>query len=383
MAISLENKMQLWIKRRWNCLLIGKAGTGKTTLVKEAFEVAKLKYKIFSASTLDPFLELIGIPKEAKDENNISYIHYIKPRVFAYDEVEAIFFDEFNRGHKKIRNFVLELIQFKSINGEALKNLKIVWAAINPEDDELQQYDVEPLDPAQKDRFHIHYYMPYEIPKDYFTKKYKSASLTKSITEYWNKLTKEQKNLLSPRRLDYALEVHFGYGDITDVVPKQCNPELLKLAIKSSPCQEELNTLFNNKDTTKAKEFLEDEGNYETSIPYLTFNESWATFFVPLLPKEKISLLISESEEIKNVALKIYKDSSVIKEVLDDIVNAGTNAILVAKIDKQFTKDKDTQYNLIAVSDYFNHKDNLVSNEKREKIELSSSKMRFKVWENK
>ena len=43
--------------------------------------------------------------------------------------------DEFSRAHKKVRNAVMELIQFKSINGRKFKNLKIVWAAINPDDD--------------------------------------------------------------------------------------------------------------------------------------------------------------------------------------------------------------------------------------------------------
>ena len=62
------------------------------------------------------------------DDNGNSYLDLVRPQEFQDDEVEAIFMDEFSR-HKKVRNAVMELIQFKSINGRKFKNLKIVWAA--------------------------------------------------------------------------------------------------------------------------------------------------------------------------------------------------------------------------------------------------------------
>ena len=41
-------------------------------------------------------------------------------------------FDELNRAKPKVRNAVMELIQFRSINGIKFNNLRMIWAAINP-----------------------------------------------------------------------------------------------------------------------------------------------------------------------------------------------------------------------------------------------------------
>ena len=95
-----------------------------------------------------------------------------------------------HNSHKKVRNAVMELMQFKSINGKKFKNLRIVWAAINPEDED--EYDVERLDPAQKDRFHISLDIPYKPDLDYFTRVY-SEDTARAAISWWNELPDEIK----------------------------------------------------------------------------------------------------------------------------------------------------------------------------------------------
>src|SRR5574339_183824 len=99
--MSLDKKLDFWIKNNYNVLFKGKHGVGKTTSVLEAFNKSGLKWMYFSASTMDPFCDFVGIPKEVKDENGNSYLDLIRPRQFQNDEVEALFFDEFNRAPKK------------------------------------------------------------------------------------------------------------------------------------------------------------------------------------------------------------------------------------------------------------------------------------------
>ena len=136
-----NTKLDFWIQNNYNVILRGRHGVGKTACIKEAFDRNNLKWLYFSASTMDPWVDFIGVPKE-KVENGISYLDLVRPKAFAEDEVEALFFDEYNRSASKIRNAVMELIQFKSINGKQFKNLKIVWAAINPEDkDQIEAPD--------------------------------------------------------------------------------------------------------------------------------------------------------------------------------------------------------------------------------------------------
>ena len=126
-------------------------------------------------------------------EQGITTLDLVRPKAFATGDVEALFFDEFNRSPKKVRNAVMELIQFKSINGMKFPNLKIVWAAINP-DDEEETYDVEKLDPAQEDRFHITVAVPYRPNVDWFRKNY-NPRLADAAIQWWDELKPEDQEI--------------------------------------------------------------------------------------------------------------------------------------------------------------------------------------------
>jgi len=212
LAHAVENKM--------NILLKGAHGVGKTAMVKAAFDAAGLKWKYYSASTMDPWVDFIGVPKEKTDEKGNVYLDLVRPRDLAADEVEAIFFDELNRAHKKIRNAVMELIQFKSINGKKFNNLKIVWAAINP-DDEDGTYDVEKLDPAQIDRFQIHVDVPNEPNAAWFKRTFGTQG--ERAVKWWLGLEEKVKGYVSPRRLEYALQVLNSGGDPRNVLDARAN----------------------------------------------------------------------------------------------------------------------------------------------------------------
>jgi len=93
----VKNKLDFWIKHHWNVLFKGKHGVGKTSLVTEAFNRANLCWRYFSAATMDPWVDFIGVPKSVTDDFGNEVLELIRPKDFADDRVEAIFFDEFNR----------------------------------------------------------------------------------------------------------------------------------------------------------------------------------------------------------------------------------------------------------------------------------------------
>ncbi len=132
-----DKKLDFYIENGMNVLFIGRHGVGKTAMGKAAFERHNLKWKYFSAATMDPWVDFVGVPKETTDkETGENYIELVRPKGFHNDQVEAIFMDELNRAKDKVRNAVMELIQFRSINGVKFTKLKMIWAAINPEDEE-------------------------------------------------------------------------------------------------------------------------------------------------------------------------------------------------------------------------------------------------------
>jgi len=339
-------RLKTYLKNEKNILFIGKHGCGKTTVIRKLWESEGLKYRMFSASTMDPWVDFIGIPKEKTDEDGKSYLDFIRSRDFQDDEVEAILMDEYSRGHKKIRNAVMELIQFKSINGRVFKNLKIVWAAINPSDDEENDYDVEKLDPAQEDRFQIHIYMPYKPSLSYFSNKY-SPEIAASAVEWWKDLennSPEIINKVSPRRLDYALEVFYLGGDVRDVLPVQCNVSDLKKRLGQAPAMARLIEILGSKDKEKeAKKFMSIENNYSYVINSIVADNNLIDFFIPLLDSEKISKNLCSESKVLDWALKNYSVYPTVKTELEAILDAGLYRIPVAKIRKQFLKDKAAQ----------------------------------------
>jgi hypothetical protein len=282
-------------------LFIGKHGVGKTSIIKAAFERAGLNWKYFSASTMDPWVDLVGVPREKVDENGNTYLDLLRPKEFQDDTIEAIFFDEFNRSHKKIRNAVMELIQFKSINGKKFNRLHVVWAAINPADDEDEAYDTEPLDPAQEDRFHIKVDIPYTPDVKYFTDKFGRMSAKASV-EWWKGLPKPTQNQISPRRLDYALDIYSKGGDLNYVLPHGSNVGKLIQGLANGPMQDKLQELLSAGDKSKAEMFIKVENNYSSAIDFILKNKDFINFFLPLLEEEKLASLLATTtkKKIKN-----------------------------------------------------------------------------------
>jgi len=334
MAELRDEKLDFWLKNNLNVLLIGPHGVGKTARVLDAFERAKLRYRYFSAATMDPWVDFVGIPKEVKDDKG-SYLELVLPKDLRDDNIDALFFDEFNRSHKKVRNAVMELIQRKSINGRKFHNLRVVWAAINPDDEE--EYQVEPLDPAQKGRFQVKFNVPSEPSKSYFTQKF-DGHIAKAAISWWEELPPEIRKLVDPRSLDHALDMHRLGGDMKDVLPKACNPAKLVTTLKTGPIGERMKELFAKNDPEEARKFLAIENNYASALPHLASHKDWYGFFLPTLAPEKLSSLMSSDDKVKKFILALIANhpdkAAPYRRVIQDILQAGLQKKLVKEIKK-------------------------------------------------
>jgi hypothetical protein len=326
-----SNKLDFWIKHNYNIILRGMHGVGKTACIKEAFERNNLKWQYYSAATMDPWVDFIGVPKE-KTENGITYLDLIRPKIFAEDEIEALFFDEYNRSAAKIRNAVMELIQFKSINGKKFKNLRFVWAAINPENTEEDsnslEYNVEPVDPAQLDRFHIIYDVPYSLDVSYFKKKY-GIQIAEAGSSWWNSLSKEIKLKISPRRLDYALDMFTHSGDLRDVLPKEANIQKLIIEINNGTYKTQLADIVNTNDSEKIKKFINEENNFYNCIDLIVNNDNYIDVIVPLLDNEKAVKLISKYNKVLDY---IIQNELKFSQIIIDIIKSKGNKQIVKKL---------------------------------------------------
>lgn len=193
---ELIKKLTEYAENDLNVLLIGTHGIGKSSIVKQISENMKVKFKYYSSSTLDPFADIVGVPAPDKEKGTLTFY-----RPADLENAEFLFFDELNRAHPRVLNAVLEIIQFKTVNGKPLPNLKMVWAAINPPGD---VYQVEELDPALVDRFHCYIKMPSELDLEYLQKKM-NPEIAVTIKTWWDTLLDDaQKKVFTPRRVEYV-----------------------------------------------------------------------------------------------------------------------------------------------------------------------------------
>ena len=320
-CIPSQKDMNFWLENNYNVLFIGHAGVGKTSMVIDCWEKSNLKYKYFSASTMDPFVDFIGIPKEKEDEKG-SYLELVKPKDFRDDEIEALFFDEFNRSSKKIRNAVMELIQFKSINGKKYPNLKIVWAAINPDTDDNEfndmEYDVEPLDQAQRDRFQIHIEIPYKPIMSYFVEKYGERA-AKASCDWWQELSPEIKMKVSPRRLDYAIDIARKGGNIKWALPPVAGLDKLQEFLKNGSPKDRFVEILSSKDKEEMRKFLSNDNNFSSVKELVCQN---ADFCLSLIEEENLVKLMYEDENLQNAVFENFKS---FKEIIKLIESKRVN----------------------------------------------------------
>ncbi len=324
-----QSNFDFWIENNLNVLFYGKHGVGKTSMIIDAFEKNNLKYKYFSASSMDPWVDFIGVPKQIEDEKG-AYLDLVKPKEFRDDEIQAIFFDEFNRSHKKVRNAVMELIQFKSINGCKFPNLRVVWAAINPEDSDSESdlsYDVDKLDPAQKDRFHIHIQIPYKPHKPYFVEKY-GKEMSDNAIEWWDSLSSETKDRISPRRLQFALDCFIKGGDLSHILPGDSNVSKLVSNLKFGSPEKEFAKILASKDTEALKNFINKNDVYEDIRPLIIKHKEET---IHLLDEEKVVSLISQGTVISRF---IFSNFSKFESIINNIAQHSTNRILKNKAKK-------------------------------------------------
>ena len=319
----LEDELRLYAESGINVLFIGKHGVGKTAIVKKLFEeMFGDRWRYFSASTMDPWVDFVGVPQKVENPDGSAYLELIRPAHFQAGQVEALFMDELKRSKDKIRNAVMELIQFRSINGVPFPNLKMVWAAINPDDDDDDtSYDVERLDPAQEDRFPIQIVMPYEPNLGYFTRMYGDSGV--GACEWWYDLTEEQQDNVSPRRLEYAIEIYQKGGNLQHVLRDDTlNLTSLRSKLVSGSIVDKLKDLYEADDDVVEKAFNQIEFEKD-AIDHIKEDQLYVTRFTPFMQKEHISQLVTQDDG-KYAEIMIHNTpAEVISPILISILTAS------------------------------------------------------------
>lgn len=289
--MNFEDKVEFAIKHSLNLLAEGKHGCGKSGGILSVFHslgyTNDIKsedkvYSYFNAPVIDVYEDIKGIPA-----NENGKLIYIRPEHRVWDKVELVFFDEVNRAHIKVVNTLYELIQFRSINGIKLPNLRSVFVAMNPSDED---YTVESCDQSFYDRFHLHVSVVPELSKKFFLDVKKiEEGVFHQINSWWKAIPENIRDKhASPRRIEYCIDVFNFGGDINDVIPGSCNPDrLFKILSKTE-------SIINTYDYTKFS--IDDWKNFLSDYDNPNFKEKFSEYILGI-PDE---LLVSEFPYDKN-----------------------------------------------------------------------------------
>lgn len=289
-ALVCPETLRFCLRERLNVLLEGPAGVGKTAVVVKAFQEEGLKLLVLSGATMDPWVDFVGVPRPVARPDGSHVLDLVRRPELVDDSVDAVFIDEFNRAPAKARNAAMELIQFKSVNGQALSRLSMVWAAINPDDD---LYDVERLDPAQQDRFHVRLKVPYRPCPRYFMETYGSAG--KAALEWWDAQGESTRKSVSPRRLEYALQIALKGGPVRHVLPQGANVHAFLSMLDEGPVFDQLKTLRSTGNVAAARDLLADPIKGSLALQQIVKSRVACLFFLPLLPIERLVGLLDEA----------------------------------------------------------------------------------------
>ena len=126
-------------------------------------------------------------------------------------------------------------------------------------------------------------------------------------------------------------------GDLHDCLPRGSNVTKLIQVLRVGPIADSLKALFEAKNRRKLAVLLAIENNFAQAKPCLINrpgDEEWQKFFVPLLPPEKISCLISESDKICKLVCMNAHAEPVYIQAMHEVLRANTNRKLVKEIKK-------------------------------------------------
>lgn len=296
-------QLDSWIKNDFNVLFHGRHGVGKTSMIFDAFKRANWKlgedYLYFSAATIDPWVDLIGVPSRAISADGEEVLKLIRPESVHTKTIKAFFVDELNRSHKKVRNAMMELIQFKSINGSKFPNLKIVWGAVNPDEDNELKFDVEKLDPAQEDRFQIHVEIPYKPSEAYFAEKYSDPEMAEAVCKWWKDLPDNVKIKVTPRRLEYAIDVFRKTNDLRYVMPSEAQISTLKNAIQSGNPEKTFKQILEKGNEEEARRWLAIENNLTAVQTLICTDRSITAKSLHLISDEKLASFATKHKAVQ------------------------------------------------------------------------------------
>jgi len=181
--------------------LVGEAGIGKTSFVKEIGET--LGYDVITINAANLGVENLFVPFPAENDGGERILKSLFYSKFTTDNPKVIFIDEIGRADAGLANTLMELLQEGTLAGEEIPNLVTVLAADNPQGTAYGR--MAGLDFSQADRFATVKLDAKSTPwRRALAASFPEVDLTKVFSTY-DALDSDVRRVLNPRVLEFTI----------------------------------------------------------------------------------------------------------------------------------------------------------------------------------
>lgn len=318
MMSSRNQKFAIWQSIGSNVLIMGLSGSGKSGMIRE-------------------FLEKTGKLGES--------VAYYSPHAgdFVGDPITAkvLFFDNLN--DTQSQKAAYEVLGLKLWKGKPVT--AAVWGSYTIFINEVEKkppagtvrrqshereykYEESEVPSEIQNLFEVVVRTEYRPLQEWFIEKF--GKCAEAAMEWWGDLSEREKYHISPRMLANTLTMYLARGDIRDVLPWTCDISKLITMLNSSPMLEKLEGFLDKDDKAGARKFLLKDNIFASAIKYILKSERLMEFFLPLLPKDQLVLVMNDRD--RSVFNYVTQNPEMFQEVLKEILSDDKHSKLATKI---------------------------------------------------
>ena len=198
--------MDLAVKMKQRCLIIGPQGTGKTSFVKAAIEAMGFKCIYIPAAVISPENMYVPFPVDDQTTGRTFLETLFYREMMEDDQPKVILIDEPGRADQSMMNVVMELIQEGSLMGKPIPGLVTVIACENPSG--MSYGRLNGMDFSQADRFATFIIGQGDSPwQRALADEFAAVNLSDLFKYYlkWSAVNKAATEILSPRVLSNVI----------------------------------------------------------------------------------------------------------------------------------------------------------------------------------
>lgn len=337
-------KTEFWAKHGKNVLLMGLSGVGKTSIIRESLEHFGYKFGEDVAYYSTHSSDFVGDPTKAKvilfDDLNDPLAQKAAQEVSGLRVWKGVPVTGCVWGAYTITTKEVE-VELPKLKSPVVYDTRARFSKPEKQTEFIQEKVNCPLE--VQSCFEVKIEVPCRPESTYLKEQFGERIATAAI-QWWDELSDEYKDLVSPRTLTQALVNYKNRGDMRDILPVNSNVSKLTNLLNTGPISEKLEELMKVNDDVATKNFLENGNNFGAALKFIPRSETLMKYFLPLLSEEKLGILMNDDDKVCNFIIENSATIPVFKDVCKKIIDVNVNVRLSKKIRRTLERKQEEMH---------------------------------------